>query len=363
MNDKDNSQVYELIAKLCKEKGTSPTALCTEITGSKGNLRTWQKGSINLVSLIKIADYFDVSTDYLLGRTENPHFYAENYIARDNSIQNNVKSSTVNVNTPKEKTREERNVVDVIKYKEVKYPFYRHTKCPFCNADIIEKPGLTYNTTEISFYECEQIFDTFTGAPVPSSTLGEPGYTPEKPKNKPDSIFIVMLRCPYCQKISSCAYDVKHKKKVNIYPNSNARQFPKTVPEDIMSDYTEACDILELSPKASATLSRRCLQKMIRNRWDIELKRLVDEIDTIPNYNISDVERNALHAIREIGNIGAHPDKILEVTLEDAEMTIKVIELFLQKWYIDEPKEKETLIALTEIKKRKKEEKKESKTT
>ncbi len=65
--------MYELIKQLCNSKGISPTKLCTEITGSKGNLPTWQKGNINPTSLIKIADYFDVSTDYLLGRTDNPN--------------------------------------------------------------------------------------------------------------------------------------------------------------------------------------------------------------------------------------------------------------------------------------------------
>lgn len=70
MSNKEKSQIYQIIEKLCKEKGTSPTALCTELTGSRGNLPTWQKGSINAESLKKIADYFDVSTDYLLGRTD-----------------------------------------------------------------------------------------------------------------------------------------------------------------------------------------------------------------------------------------------------------------------------------------------------
>lgn len=63
--------MYELIKELCASKGISPTKLCTEITGSKGNLPTWQKGNINPTSLIKIADFFNVSVDYLLGRTEN----------------------------------------------------------------------------------------------------------------------------------------------------------------------------------------------------------------------------------------------------------------------------------------------------
>ncbi len=65
--------MYELIKKLCATKGISPTKLCTEITGSRGNLPTWKKGNINPVSLTKIADYFDVSVDYLLGRTSIPN--------------------------------------------------------------------------------------------------------------------------------------------------------------------------------------------------------------------------------------------------------------------------------------------------
>lgn len=76
---------------------------------------------------------------------------------------------------------------------------------------------------------------------------------------------------------------------------------------------------------------------MIHERWNIELQTLVKEIDKIPNSNISQLERDALHAVRKIGNIGAHPDTILEVDSKDAELTIRIIEIFLQKWYIDEP--------------------------
>ena len=79
--------MYELIKKLCATKGISPTKLCTEITGSKGNLPTWQKGNINPVSLTKIADYFNVSTDYLLGRTDEPQkiqINSSNIVSGDN---------------------------------------------------------------------------------------------------------------------------------------------------------------------------------------------------------------------------------------------------------------------------------------
>lgn len=86
--------MYERIERLCKEKGISPTNLCVQVTGSRGNLPTWKKGNINPVSLVKIADYFGVSTDYLLGRTDNPEINISN-INQANIVGNN----SLNINT------------------------------------------------------------------------------------------------------------------------------------------------------------------------------------------------------------------------------------------------------------------------
>ena len=57
--------MYEIIKSLCKENGTSVTALCREITGSSGNLATWKKGNIRKEYLIKIAERFDIPVGYL----------------------------------------------------------------------------------------------------------------------------------------------------------------------------------------------------------------------------------------------------------------------------------------------------------
>lgn len=86
MTKKEVSPMYNLIEKLCKENGTSPTKLCTEITGSSGNLPTWKKGNIKADTLVKIADYFHVSVDYLLGRTDEPN---------NNNIQTGDISNTI----------------------------------------------------------------------------------------------------------------------------------------------------------------------------------------------------------------------------------------------------------------------------
>ena len=55
-----------------------------------------------------------------------------------------------------------------------------------------------------------------------------------------------------------------------LIPSSTAKTLPDYIPQQIRNDYQEACSIRNLSPKASATLSRRCLQGMIRDFWEIK---------------------------------------------------------------------------------------------
>lgn len=58
------------ILDLCAERGISPNALCSAIGLSNATATHWKKGSIpHGTTLKKIADYFNVSPDYLLGRT------------------------------------------------------------------------------------------------------------------------------------------------------------------------------------------------------------------------------------------------------------------------------------------------------
>jgi hypothetical protein len=63
-----------------------------------------------------------------------------------------------------------------------------------------------------------------------------------------------------------------------LLPESSAKPLPDFIPQALREDYSQACRIRDLSPKASATLSRRVLQGMIRDFCGIARKRLVDEI-------------------------------------------------------------------------------------
>ncbi len=64
---------YDRFESLCKNGATSPTVLVEKFDLSRGNLNSWRKGgNPSTEVLIKLADYFDVSVDYLLGRTDKP---------------------------------------------------------------------------------------------------------------------------------------------------------------------------------------------------------------------------------------------------------------------------------------------------
>ena len=64
---------YDRFSDLCKLKGITPTALTLSLGLSKGNATSWKKnGNPSVDVLIKLADYLDCSTDYLLDRTNQP---------------------------------------------------------------------------------------------------------------------------------------------------------------------------------------------------------------------------------------------------------------------------------------------------
>lgn len=63
---------WEMLVKLCKRKNVSPNAVAKKIGISNATCTKWKSGVIpNGETLIKLANYFDCSVDYLLGRTEN----------------------------------------------------------------------------------------------------------------------------------------------------------------------------------------------------------------------------------------------------------------------------------------------------
>lgn len=143
-----------------------------------------------------------------------------------------------------------------------------------------------------------------------------------------------------------------------LRPESSAKPQPDYIPSQLVEDYNEACRIRDLSPKASATLSRRCLQGMIRDFWDVKDKRnLHQEIEAIRK-KVRPSTWEAIDVVREVGNIGAHMEKdvnlIVPVEPREAQLLIRLIERLLHDWYVvrhDEKQQNEELKQLGEEKK------------
>lgn len=140
-----------------------------------------------------------------------------------------------------------------------------------------------------------------------------------------------------------------------LRPESSSKPQPEFIPKPIRDDYFEACLIRDKSPKASATLARRCLQGMIRDFCGISKKRLIDEINEIRRLldggvapvGVSSETIEAIDAIRSIGNIGAHMEMdinlIVEVDAGEAQALIELIEMLFEEWYVARNKRQERL--------------------
>lgn len=64
---------YDRFVQLCNLKGVSRTRACTDCGVSRTAWHKWEDGAIpNGETLNKIAAYFGVSTDYLLGKEKAP---------------------------------------------------------------------------------------------------------------------------------------------------------------------------------------------------------------------------------------------------------------------------------------------------
>lgn len=62
------------LKEIRKAKGISQLKLATDLNTNQNTISRYETGEREpgIAELIRIADYFNISVDYLLGRTENP---------------------------------------------------------------------------------------------------------------------------------------------------------------------------------------------------------------------------------------------------------------------------------------------------
>lgn len=168
--------------------------------------------------------------------------------------------------------------------------------CPHCNRSV------RFIEPRLSFPGGKGVLSV---APGPASTYHLNVYGEE------DHILIETSRCPACMK--PIVY-ISHKTVNGIkdedylaFPRYYQRFVPTEVPSHIKDDFLEAVAVLSISEKASAALSRRCLQSLLLDQGaprDDLSKQIAWGLPKLPSYLANDLD-----AIRNVGNFAAHPIK------------------------------------------------------
>ena len=131
------------------------------------------------------------------------------------------------------------------------------------------------------------------------------------------------------------------------------KPFPKEIPLDFAQEYYKANEVLMISTKASAALSRHCLQRLLIEKGKVTKRDLVEQIQEVldsnqlPSHLADDID-----AIRNIGNFATHPIKstnsgtIVEVENGEAEWTLEVLEGLFDFYFVSPEKSKQRKNAL-----------------
>jgi hypothetical protein len=127
-----------------------------------------------------------------------------------------------------------------------------------------------------------------------------------------------------------------------VYPRAASRPAcAPEVPKGLAEDYQEASLVIADSPKASAALSRRCLQHLLREHAGVKKANLVNEIqEVIDSRSLPTPLAGAIDAIRNTGNFAAHPAKssttgeIIEVEPGEAEWNLDVLEMLFDFYFV-----------------------------
>ena len=223
--------------------------------------------------------------------------------------------------------------------------------CPFCEYEQEYKIDNNYEdgtcmVDEIGFYK-EYIS----------------GSQPKIPFNYLDTemkVYSFECNSRECGKICVVAINKTSGKQIDIFPEATFKHYPDYIPFQIRSDYEEASMIIEKSPKASATLFRRCLQGMIRDFHNVKGKNLYEEIQKL-NGIVPSKQWEAIDGLRKLGNIGAHMESdvnlIVEIDDVEAKKLKKLVEMLLYKWYIIRHEEEQVFEDVIEICEEKQEQK------
>jgi len=172
--------------------------------------------------------------------------------------------------------------------------------------------------------------------------------------DKPTSnlwLFAVHSSCPSCEKeilkekfFKSDGRQWRLKNETQLRPRGNSRPLSSDVLSKYADPFQQANLVLPISPEASAAISRRTLQLLLRDEAKVTPSNLINEIqEVIDSGKLPTELSESIDAIRNIGNFGSHPIKstntgeIIDVEPGEAEWNLEVLEELFDH-YIIKPK-------------------------
>ena len=198
-------------------------------------------------------------------------------------------------------------------------------KCRHCGVDFFDQPDQVYSDQDVDgFWALIR-----RRCPACNRLILDLRFATRDP-NRPSSAQVGAVQHRITQKI------------IPIRPTTSFRApCPEGVPAAIKDDYLEACIVLPYSPNASAALSRRCLQHLLRRVERVESSNLANEIQEVLNKGVlPSYLADALDAVRNVGNFAAHPIKsertgeVLPVEPGEAEWNLDVLESLFDFYFV-----------------------------
>lgn len=223
-------------------------------------------------------------------------------------------------------------------------------KCPHCGVAIHEHWTATRLGGDSAIGSVPRPAAPKSQAPMPlsppASSVSKMILSGLPPERIETSFWAAHMSCPECKR-AIVRLSVVHLNAAEldppayfIYPrHMSSRKAPTDVPADLAEDFDEAATVLPFSAKASAALSRRCLQGLLRAQG-YQQHDLAKQIDAaLASRVLPSGLADSVDAIRNIGNFGAHPMKdsssgqILPVEPHEAEWNLDVLEGLFDFFY------------------------------
>lgn len=154
------------------------------------------------------------------------------------------------------------------------------------------------------------------------------------------------MKCPECRNDLVLVEQRKSDALLSQYyavPQRPASEKMPGIPEKYASLYKEAYGVVEISPRASAALSRACLQMLLREYGGVKHGNLESEIGQVVASNTLPASlAETIDTIRMRGNYAVHPDKsnepgkITDIEEGEAEWGLEILKDLFEH-YITKP--------------------------